>query len=173
MWAVKAKEVVWEIRQPLSDSAGIQTRNLLIRSQMLYSVELRSHSFSLQLRCFLIAMQRYTFSFNLQNYFKFFLPFMSFFLFFAVFGHVLEDFSLHFWAWSAVLKSHRHKIWKATSMIRKVDTYNTKSDYPRYKERLPTIRRATTHNTKSGNPRYKEPLPTYEELQPAIRRADT
>lgn len=28
---------------PCCDSAGIQTRNLLIRSQMLYSVELRSH----------------------------------------------------------------------------------------------------------------------------------
>ena len=29
----------------LSDSGGIQTHNLLIRSQMLYSVELRSHPF--------------------------------------------------------------------------------------------------------------------------------
>ena len=28
-----------------SDSRGIQTRNLLIRSQMLYSVELGSHHF--------------------------------------------------------------------------------------------------------------------------------
>ncbi len=34
----------------LSDSYRIQTYNLLIRSQMLYSVELRSHCFS-QLRC--------------------------------------------------------------------------------------------------------------------------
>ena len=35
------------------DSAGIQTRNLLIRSQMLYSVELRSQK--LLKRCFLKA----------------------------------------------------------------------------------------------------------------------
>ena len=34
----------------LSDSNRIQTYNLLIRSQMLYSVELWSHCFS-QLRC--------------------------------------------------------------------------------------------------------------------------
>ena len=41
-----------------SDSAGIQTRNLLIRSQMLYSVELRSRAlFISELR-----VQRYNFS---------------------------------------------------------------------------------------------------------------
>ena len=40
------------------DSAGIQTRNLLIRSQMLYSVELRSRAlFISELR-----VQRYNFS---------------------------------------------------------------------------------------------------------------
>ena len=51
-------------------------------------------------------MQRYTFSFNPQNYFDFFLPFMSFFLFFAVFSPVLRDFSLHFEVRTAILKSH-------------------------------------------------------------------
>ena len=34
-----------DFRQNLGDSCGIQTHNLLIRSQMLYSVELRSHPF--------------------------------------------------------------------------------------------------------------------------------
>ena len=39
----------------LSDSGGIQTHNLLIRSQMLYSVELRNHcslKASAKVRCF-------------------------------------------------------------------------------------------------------------------------
>lgn len=44
----------------LSDSDRIQTCNLLIRSQMLYSVELRSHISELR-------VQRYGFIFNLQN----------------------------------------------------------------------------------------------------------
>ena len=49
---------LWDIRQNIkaednlpmlyrSDSARIQTLNLLIRSQVLYSVELRNHSFKL------------------------------------------------------------------------------------------------------------------------------
>ena len=33
------------------DSAGIQTRNLLIRSQMLYSVELQSHFYGFAIEC--------------------------------------------------------------------------------------------------------------------------
>ena len=44
----------------LCDSAGIQTRNLLIRSQMLYSVELQSHAFRKRL-------QRYHFILILAN----------------------------------------------------------------------------------------------------------
>ena len=51
-------------------------------------------------------MQRYTFSCNLQNYFEFFLPFRSFFLFFAVFSPILRDLSLHFEVRTAILKSH-------------------------------------------------------------------
>ena len=40
------KAAVILFRPPLCDSARIQTWNRLIRSQVLYSVELRSHSFA-------------------------------------------------------------------------------------------------------------------------------
>ena len=42
------KEKLWIELLFYCDFAGIQTRNLLIRSQMLYSVELRSHPFRMQ-----------------------------------------------------------------------------------------------------------------------------
>ncbi len=57
----------------LSDSDRIQTCNLLIRSQMLYSVELRSHISELR-------VQRYGTFLNLQNFWVFFLRFISIFL---------------------------------------------------------------------------------------------
>gem|GEM_PF-6807800 len=41
---VKMKKALNFQRFPCSDLVWIQTRNLLIRSQMLYSVELRGHS---------------------------------------------------------------------------------------------------------------------------------
>ena len=50
------------------DSAGIQTRNLLIRSQMLYSVELRSH--------FLIASAKVWLYFLTTKFFRDFLIFI-------------------------------------------------------------------------------------------------
>ena len=46
------------------DFVGIQTQNLLIRSQMLYSVEPRDH--------FLNAMQRYAYFLIQQNFFRIF-----------------------------------------------------------------------------------------------------
>ena len=56
------------IADSLCDSGGIQTHNLLIRSQMLYSVELRNLSWRLisQLR-----MQRYYIFFRQPNFFAF------------------------------------------------------------------------------------------------------
>ena len=53
------------------DSAGIQTRNLLIRSQMLYSVELRSHTSQKR-------VQRYAFLFVLPNILQTFFYFSCF-----------------------------------------------------------------------------------------------
>ena len=62
----KSDELVCPSLLTLSDSRGIQTHNLLIRSQMLYSVELGSHPFRLRL-------QRYAFFKKRQNFFATFL----------------------------------------------------------------------------------------------------
>ena len=42
---IKKKETFLKKFLSLCDSGGIQTHNLLIRSQMLYSVELRNHPY--------------------------------------------------------------------------------------------------------------------------------
>ena len=54
------------------DSGGIQTHNLLIRSQMLYSVELRS----LRAFCFVLRVQSYYIFLKLQNFFDVFFIFL-------------------------------------------------------------------------------------------------
>ena len=54
------------------DSGGIQTHNLLIRSQMLYSVELRS----LRAFCFVLRVQSYCFFLKPQNIFAIFFAFL-------------------------------------------------------------------------------------------------
>ena len=55
------------------DSAGIQTRNLLIRSQMLYSVKLRNQTLLLLKRCkdttFFVQSKNKTLFFSLFCYF--------------------------------------------------------------------------------------------------------
>ena len=56
------------IADSLCDSGGIQTHNLLIRSQMLYSVELRNLSWRLISE---LRMQRYYIFFRLPNFFAF------------------------------------------------------------------------------------------------------
>ncbi len=62
----------------LSDSCRIQTCNLLIRSQMLYSVELRSHLLiSLKKRCFCLSKSGakvHTFSILTKFFFIFLAP---------------------------------------------------------------------------------------------------
>ena len=60
--------------EPFSgDSAGIQTRNLLIRSQMLYSVKLRNQTLLLLKRCkdttFFVQSKNKTLFFSLFCYF--------------------------------------------------------------------------------------------------------
>ena len=56
------------IADSLCDSGGIQTHNLLIRSQMLYSVELRNLSWRLISE---LRVQRYNIFFRLPNFFAF------------------------------------------------------------------------------------------------------
>ena len=74
-YGIKIKETNKRSSLALSDSNRIQTYNLLIRSQMLYSVELWSRCFS-QLRCKGIA-----FFWNCKMFANFFLYF--FFIFFV------------------------------------------------------------------------------------------
>ena len=61
------------LRRFSGDSAGIQTRNLLIRSQMLYSVKLRNQTLLLLKRCkdttFFVQSKNKTLFFSLFCYF--------------------------------------------------------------------------------------------------------
>ena len=77
---IKTKETNRSSSLALSDSNRIQTYNLLIRSQMLYSVELWSHCFS-QLRCKGIAFFWYY-----KMYWRFFSKKMHFSSFSPIFG---------------------------------------------------------------------------------------
>ena len=70
----------------LCDSGGIQTHNLLIRSQMLYSVELRNLRSCIQGRCSLFAGAKVrTFFESTKLFSKFFSKKVRFCLFSIVF----------------------------------------------------------------------------------------
>ena len=80
-----------DIFPSLSDAVGIQTLNLLIRSQMLYSVELQR-----QLLYFPKAMQKYVFFFKVPNKSREKNTQTRFFFGFAFISHHYVAFSIFF-----------------------------------------------------------------------------